>query len=260
MRILLLMFLCGASLTATQLVANGGFENLLSTSSSAWLGGIGNAANWGSGGGSPDFYSNATINVYGYSTAQQCYAGNACAGILNAPPAINNNNSVQYEYLQAQLLTPLVAGESYIISMMAALSDRARVSSPDLGFYLSTGTGFNQTIGASWLPIHLTPTYNNPTGTLITSTSWLPYQTTYVATGGEQYLTIGNFVQSPGYFAPTFSGPNFSSGYFFIDEVSVAGASGVPEPGSLSMGMAGIAMLVARCLAGEFRRRRTCPV
>lgn len=239
----LLLLLSCTTLPATQMVANGGFENLISTSTSLYPGGIGNAANWVSGGGSPDFHSNSTILFYGYSSAQSCYAGLACAGILNAPPAINNNTSVQYEYLQTQLLSDMVAGETYQVSMMAAFSDRARVSTPDLGIHLSTGTSFDQPTDASWLPIHMTPTFNNPTGNLITSTAWLAYQTSYVANGGERYLTIGNFSQNPGFFAPTFSGPNFSSGYFFIDNVSVLGGETVPEPSTVGMAIAALVLI-----------------
>lgn len=249
MRLLSLFLLSVTALSAAQLVANGGFENLLSTTTSPYPTGIGNAANWFSAGGSVDFYSNATINN-DYSTAQSCFAGNACAGLLNAPPASNNNNSVQYEYLQTELLSEMVAGETYHLSLRAAFSDRARVVTPDFGFYVSTGTAFNRPTGASFLPITLTPTYNNPTGTNITSTAWLLYETNYVATGGERYLTIGNFLQSPGFFLPTFSGPNFSSGYFFVDNVSIVGPdAAVPEPATLVTVSAALAALA-------FRRRR----
>lgn len=163
--------------------------------------------------------------------------------LATLPPATNNNTSVQYEYLQTELVSPMIAGGTYQIGMMAAFSDRARVSWPDFGFHLSTGTGINQIVGASWLPIQLTPTYNNPTGQRIRSTLWLPYQTSYTAVGGERYLTIGNFVQSPGFFAPTFSGPNFSFGYFFVDDVSVEGPDAVPEPATPVVVSAGLAML-----------------
>ena len=244
MRLFTLFLLSLSAMPASQLVLNGGFEILLSTLVSPIPGGIGEAAHWGSAGGSPDYYSNSTIQTFGYTTAQFCLAGNACAGILNAPPASNNNNTVQYEYLQTEFVSAMVAGETYQIGMMAAFADRARVSSRDIGFHLSTSTAINSAVGASWLPISLTPTYNNPTGQLITSTAWLPYQTTYVAAGGERYLTIGNFVQSPGFFAPTFNGPNYSSGYFFIDNVSVIGPDPVPEPATIAVVSAGLALLV----------------
>jgi PEP-CTERM motif len=248
MRLTTLFLLSFVSLPAAQLVANGGFENLLSTTTSPYPTGIGNAANWVSAGGSPDFYSNASMIFFGNTTAQTCFAGNACAGILNAPPASNNNNSVQYEYLQTELLSSMVAGETYQISLMAAFSDRYRVVTPDFGFHLSTGTSINRPTGASFLPITLSPTHNNPTGTFITSTAWLPYQTQYVATGGERYLTIGNFIQSPSFFLPTFTGPNVSSGYFFVDNVSVIGPdpAGVPEPGTLATVVAGLAAVAYR--------------
>lgn len=234
---------------ASQLVLNGGFEVLLSTLASPVPTGIGEAAFWGSAGGSPDYFSNSTIQTIGYTTNQFCYAGNACAGILNAPPASNAITAVQYEYLQTELSSAMVAGETYQIGMMAAFADKARVSSRDIGFHLSTSTAINSPVGASWLPISLTPTYNNPTGQLITSTAWLPYQTTYTAVGGERYLTIGNFVQSTGFFAPTFNGPNYSSGYFFVDNVSVTGPDPVPEPATIAVVSAGLALM-------EWRRRR----
>ena len=246
-RISLLLLFALATSPAAQLVANGGFENILSTVTSLYPSGIGSAANWGSGGGSPDFYTNTSILLYGYTGAQQCFAGNACAGLLNAPPATNNNNTVQYEYLQTQLVSDLLAGVTYHVSFMAAWSDRSRVQVSDLGFHLSTGNAFNGITGASWLPVTLTPTYNNPNGP-ITTTNWLLYEADYTATGGERYLTIGNFVQSPSYFLPTFVGPNFSTSYFFIDNVSVEGA--VPEPATIATAGAALVLVMLR------RRRR----
>ena len=46
-------------------------------------------------------------------------------------------------------------------------------------------------------------------------------------------------VQSPGFFLPTFSGPNVSSGYFFVDNVSVIGPdSATPGPATLATSIA----------------------
>jgi hypothetical protein len=86
MRQCFLLVLLATHTAAAELVSNGGFENLISTLSSPYPTGIGEAADWVSAGGSPDFYTTATMTFYGYSAGQSCYAGNACAGMLNAPP------------------------------------------------------------------------------------------------------------------------------------------------------------------------------
>ena len=121
----------------------------------------------------------------------------------------------------------------------------------DIGFHLSADTSCIRPTGASWLPITLTPTFNNPVPGFITSTNWLLYETDYVASGGERYLTIGNFLQSASFFYPTFAGPNYSTGYFLIDNVSVIGPDAVPEPSTFALLGGGL------LVAGLARRRRS---
>jgi hypothetical protein len=150
------------------------------------------------------------------------------------------------------LLQDLVAGTTYQISMMVLKSNKARIQAPDLGFHLSTGTGFNQATGATWLPITLTPAMNNPYGGYLDNLTWLPFTLNYVAAGGERYLTIGNFLQNPGIITPPVAN-TFSSGYYFIDNVSVTGPDAVPEPATLGLAVVALAAI------GLARQRSRAP-
>jgi hypothetical protein len=182
------------------------------------------ANNWGSppnNTGSPDYYNSCnTQNNYSVPNnlqgIQQAYNGNAYVGIVIyydfylAPD--------YREYIQTQLSTPLVAGQTYLITFHVSLSENSRLASNNIGAIFT----INQLNGdGGELPISITPSILEQN--IITNTAgWTQISGTYTATGGEQYLTIGNFFynnQTQTQISNATLG--FISSYYFIDNVSV---------------------------------------
>lgn len=186
---------------------------------------------------SPDYLNSCAASVSGlkipYSTFgyQQPVSGNAYAGII-AFQGEFNNGSLQYdyrEYLQNKLTQPLTAGRQYCISFhvsptVSAAFNFNYVAIDEIGINLSAQRNTDTLNYTMSLPYDVE---NNP-GNFISDTSkWYKVQGVYMASGGENWLTLGNFKNSNN--APVFQNiypqtpdPNrIYWAYLFIDDVSV---------------------------------------
>lgn len=124
------------------------------------------------------------------------------------------------EYLQGELSTPLVAGNTYSVSFYATLADYSKTGISNLGVYFAD-TKFNHlnTPPPNVLPVtpqldtvlHLNDTVN-----------WVKIEWEYIATGGERYLVIGNFEDDNNTIIfPNAQLNNYIDGHYYIDDVSV---------------------------------------
>lgn len=164
--------------------------------------------------------SNPMIGCYGI---QQPRSGSGFIGLI----AYINNGSIAREYVQIQLTEPLLAGVEYCISFYASLGDTCDYAVNNLGCLLS-----NQAIVAPTPPyanlIQIPPQIVND-GLInpLTSTSgWTKVEGSFVAQGGEQYLTIGNFFddnQTDTVFTGGANGGGIGmmASYYYVDDVSV---------------------------------------
>jgi hypothetical protein len=167
----------------------------------------------------PDYFHSCTsssavsvpANSFGNEAAR---TGQAYAGFYARLPTYR-------EYVQVPLTSPLVAGVTYQISFYLSLSDVSGWAIDKVGAYLSAGPA---PPSPSYF-IGVTPQVVNPTGSHISAKNgWTLISGTYVALGGEDHLTIGNFaddLSTPPLTLPV--GNNFS--YYYIDDVSVANLS-----------------------------------
>lgn len=149
--------------------------------------------------------------------SQAAYSGNAYMGLISysAPSGTPNNYR---EYLQVALSSPLTAGTNYNVELYYTLADNSQYSSDGLGFYFST-TAISS--GTSAPLTAYTPQVSNPSGSLLSSkTTWKKVSGSFVASGGEQYLTIGNFNNDAGTVTGSVAG-TIEIAYFYIDAVSV---------------------------------------
>jgi len=131
------------------------------------------------------------------------------------------------EYVHGTLSQPMVAGQTYCVEFHASLADNVKFSSPDIGVHFSNtplSVSCATIGGSSALPVTPQLQYTGPE---VTDTEgWQRLQWNYTATGGERYITIGNFNDDG---ATTYNCANEAAfnpyAYYFIDDVSV-----VPEP------------------------------
>lgn len=125
------------------------------------------------------------------------------------------------EYLQGQLTTPLQAGQSYCVSFYITLADTVPFASNNIGVHFAnTHQVWNAPCYGPFSPVPLTPQLNYTC--VLTNTEWVKLEWNYVATGGEQYIIIGNFFNN-GATTTTSTGGSLLNpfAYYYIDDVSV---------------------------------------
>lgn len=207
------------------LVPNGSFEAIEGKGPKK-LGSIEMATGWESPtGAKADLFTankktpdiNVPTNIYGDENA---YEGASYAGIV----AYSYNNKIPRSYILTKLNAPLKKGEKYCVRYNVSLAEASAYASNDLGVMLTKkpyGTedkGFITEAKPSMLPegnAVVSGTYN-----------WEKICNTYVAEGGEKFITIGNFRPdnnatkyvkrkkgSNGTFAPILAA------YYYIDDV-----------------------------------------
>ena len=127
------------------------------------------------------------------------------------------------EYMIAPLSSPMVAGTTYYVSFWVKRSN-FRYAVDQFGAYFSTSNINQSTTGV--LPY--TPQVQNPAGNFLSSsTSWMNIAGSFVASGCESYIVLGNFSNDAN--SDTLVANSSSSSavaYYKIDDISV-NASGV---------------------------------
>lgn len=131
------------------------------------------------------------------------------------------------EYLHGELTEPMVAGQTYCVSFHVSLADAVKFASPNIGVHFSA-TPLNVSCatvsGSSVLPVSPQLEYAGPE--IVQTAGWQRLQWDYTATGGEQYLVIGNFRNDANTSFTCVNEAAFNPyAYYYVDDVSV-----VPEP------------------------------
>ena len=151
------------------------------------------------------------IGGFQYPKDGNNYAGEICY----TSAAVNRR-----EYIEGSLMQQLISGIDYYVEYWVCQSESLKLSISNMGAYLSdslivTLNGDN---------IAVTPQIENPDSIILSDTmNWMKISGTFTASGGEQYIVIGNFrpdsltnidttYNIPGYY-------NYS--YYYIDMVSV---------------------------------------
>ncbi len=143
--------------------------------------------------------------------------GENYAGFIGYFSSINDYR----QYLSIQLLEPLQAGEEYEISFNLALATNFSIAIDQLGIHLSS-TELPPNFSINLL--NATPQVVTPVGQALDSKSWQEINLSYTATGGEQYIYIGNFNSDANTNVTNAPGGSFNNmAYYYIDEVSIVG-------------------------------------
>lgn len=166
-------------------------------------------------------------NIMGYQQARSgnAYGGIICNEVINFPPLPAFEDDYR-EYLQVQLTSPLVAGTEYEVEFYWSLSNASTHYVEELGAYFSNSiTNLQQSTALPFTPqVSVSGTPLNDT------TDWVLFRQTFIASGGEQYMIIGNF-NDPNNTTSGTTGvaSNIQTGgdhaYYYIEDVSVKEAT-----------------------------------
>jgi hypothetical protein len=176
------------------------------------------------GGGSPDYFNSCTNSAAGVPSNgggyQYAHSGVGYCGILAIVPS-----NVNYrEYIEAALTSPLISNQCYQFSMYVSLGDRSSYATDDIQVYFSNVLISGIT---NHYPLPFVPQLSNSTGIINDTLNWTLITGTYLATGGESHLIIGNFLNDSN---TTTQPTNFgiiTGSYYFIDDVSLSVCTGI---------------------------------
>ena len=134
--------------------------------------------------------------------------------------------------MQAQLKQALVKDSSYCFEIHMSLADSSNFASRgQLGVYFSNTAVYSNT----FLNLPYTPQIIvSPTQYVSDKLNWVKYSHTYLAQGGEQYITIGNFNDTTSLDTIFVGGGNinninYRNTYYYIDDVWLSHCDSVPD-------------------------------
>lgn len=161
--------------------------------------------------GSSDYFHYNCAGIQ--PTVQVPRSGEGYAGIY-----CYNYGTEYREYITGTLSSPLVGGQTYKVEYYVSLNDGYIQAIVEMGAYLSqTAPGpFSNA-----LHLNVIPQIENSAGPLQDTMVWKKISGQFVASGGEQYITIGNFHNDT---TTTISQPGSIGSYgayYFIEDVSV---------------------------------------
>ena len=225
----------GSFVLGQNLVINPSFEELIKCpdNSSFMYGAIIDAENWfNPNTATADLFSpcashstslSAPDNGFGY---QQARTGDNYAGIyVFQSPEIR-------DYAQGTLSTPLLEGAEYCVKFYVSLAEIiSRLSIRTLGVYFSS----DKIQSDVYTRFEVVPQIVLDPGLENLITDWIPMEGSFVAQGGERFITIGNFspdALSDTIFVHEINDPSVTGrwSYFYLDDVSVELCSSPPPP------------------------------
>lgn len=203
----------------SNLVPNASFESYSSCPNSG--GQINYALPWiGTSGGVEYFNScSAVYSVpfqnYGSSGFQYARTGNAFAALF----ALNGYGNNYREYLQVQLNDTLQNSQCYLVSFYANLQNPINIAVNNLGVYISNSLFTTATpFGVPPFVPQILKCKNN----IIADTlNWTLISGIYTSTGGEKYISIGNFYDDVNTDTMQTGHGTIEAAYYYIDDVSV---------------------------------------
>ena len=167
--------------------------------------------------GTPDYFNSCGSSFVGVPTNtfgnQAAFDGSAYVGLTTYNYGVTN-----YEYIQTYLTAPMIAGQSYNISFYVSCADNCRYSSNNIGATFTQGFLYGSW---SYDSLNMIPNINYSTP-ITDINGWTLISGTYVASGNEQFLTIGNFYnENLTQIVNINQTGSLGAAYYYIDQVSV---------------------------------------
>jgi hypothetical protein len=178
----------------------------------------------------PDYYNQCSIqspvgipdNSQGY---QQAHSGVGYAGMVlfTQPPYAPNYR----EYIEVPILSSLIANNCYHFEMYISHANKSKLAIDAIDVY------FSDTVVISfpnYNPLPFTPQISNSTGIITDTLNWVLISGSYTASGGENYLIIGNFKDdaNTSFILSNVSAP-YEYSYYYIDDVSLTPCTAIEE-------------------------------
>ncbi|MDR0802919.1 gliding motility-associated C-terminal domain-containing protein [Fluviicola sp.] len=158
------------------------------------------------------------VNFWGY---QEAYGGDGYVGLYPIDWYIISGEYFGFEYIQTQLIRPLVSCVEYHFEMQVNFANYSRYGISRLGALFTKNPIHTSTENA----ITFTPQVLNNQGFLTDTAHWVTVSGNFIATGNEQYLCIGYFFDNVQNDTLNFQPPvgflNEGGGYYYIDNVSL---------------------------------------
>ncbi len=135
------------------------------------------------------------------------------------------------EYAEIQLIDTLTGGKSYYVEFYVALGNGLNLAISNIGAYFTNSILLNN----NYTVISVIPQVENPNTVFLADTmNWMKVSGTFVANGGEKYITVGCFRDDSLINDSVIAqfGNNFNYSYCYIDDVSVIpvdSLQGIPE-------------------------------
>lgn len=215
----------GFAQTGENMVENGSFE-AISGKGPKKLGGIESAAGWISAtGAKADLFLkdkkypeiDPEKNIYGGEQAQD---GANFAGIW----VYTQGNKLPRTYITSKMNTPMKKGETYCVKFYVSLGDNSKFATNNIAAHFSKKDISISDKKSIIDKPHVRDLRNRVFSGMY---SWERVCGTYVAEGGEKFITIGNFNMTEDTKVdkvkknPSNKAPQVGGAYYFIDNISV---------------------------------------
>ncbi|MBK8847595.1 MAG: T9SS type A sorting domain-containing protein [Bacteroidetes bacterium] len=217
---LIILLLTCRICNAQNLVPNGDFEGY--SGCPGGLNEIANAVPWFCPTSicSSDYFNQCSVNPFsgvpsnwsgdGYQFA---HSGAGYSGVF----LWHSGGTTSYrEYIEVPFASALVAGQCYHFEMFINLFNPSGFASDDIGVYFSNTllTGYN-----FYGTLPFTPQLNNTNGNMPDTLNWVSVNGNYIASGGESYLTIGNYKDDSQTTMTQINTSGYALTYIYIDDV-----------------------------------------
>ncbi len=159
--------------------------------------------------------SGVSVPVNNTSGHQAAKSGNGYAGIvfrLSGP-------TTSCEYLETSLISPMIQGKTYCVEFYVSLADTCVYAVSNFGAFFSVDSLLYNSSTYSNIPV--IPQIENPSSNIVTDKdNWTLISGQFIASGGEDHMTIGNFRDLPSTTSQNVGGW-FPGAYYFFDDISV---------------------------------------
>ena len=179
------------------------------------------------GSGSSDYFnicsSNSIIRIPSNNIGfQYPVTGDAYIGINLLYSPFDNFK----EYIEVELFSSLVKGREYCISLNYSIANNFNYYQVDIGVLITDSLVYRESGNVNNKPknLNFTPTFKQKLPQVVDTVNWIFIDGSFIANGGERYLTIGNFQNTEAL--------ENKDVYVFIDDVKLyyCGSDTTPQP------------------------------